>query len=127
VTTPPLAPPLAREAARDRPDLVRHVVTLGSPVVGGPKYTAVAGVYRSRGVDLDAVEAEVDARYANSLSTRVTAIYSRSDGVVAWRACIDRRSPNVDHVEVVATHLGLGFSADVLAAIARALARDAPG
>ena len=31
---------LAREAARDRPELVERVVTLGSPIVGGPKYTA---------------------------------------------------------------------------------------
>lgn len=118
---------LAREAARDRPDLVRRVVTLGSPVVGGPKYTAVAEMYRRRGVDLDAVEAEVEARSARALTTPVTAIYSRSDGVVAWRACIDHHSPNVDHVEVATTHLGLGFSADVVAAIAHGLARDATG
>ena len=28
---------LAREVARERPETVRGVVTLGSPVIGGPK------------------------------------------------------------------------------------------
>jgi pimeloyl-ACP methyl ester carboxylesterase len=114
---------LAREAARDRPKLVRHVVTLGSPVVGGPKYTAVASRYRRQGFDLDAIEAKVEARYARPLRVPVTAIYSKTDGVVDWRACIDRRSPDVRHVEVSSTHLGLGFSPDVYAIIAASLAR----
>ena len=113
---------LAREVARERPELVRSVVTLGSPVVGGPKYTAVASSYRQRGVDLDAIEAVVEARYAKALRTPVTAIYSKADGIVDWRACIDRRSPNVRHVEVSATHLGLGFSPEVYRIIAESLA-----
>jgi pimeloyl-ACP methyl ester carboxylesterase len=50
---------LAREAAPERPGAAHQVITLGSPVVGGPKYTAVAGAYRRRGIDLDAIEAEV--------------------------------------------------------------------
>ena len=117
---------LAREAARERPQRARRIVTLGSPVVGGPKYTAVADAYRRRGVDLDAIEAEVEERNAIPLSTPITAIFSRRDGVVAWNACIDRRSERVEHVEVEATHLGLGFSADVLRIIAERLAaRDA--
>ncbi len=114
---------LAREVARDRPDLVSRVVTLGSPVVGGPKYTAVAELYRRQGVDLDAVESAVEARYAKPLRTPITAIYSRSDGVVSWRACIDERSPAVEHVEVETSHLGLGFSPEVYAIVAERLAR----
>jgi len=113
---------LAREVARERPRAVHQVVTLGSPVVGGPKYTAVAEAYRRRGVDLDAVEAEVAARNLRPFETRVTAIYSRSDRIVAWRACIDRRTPNVEHVEVETTHLGLGLSPEVYEIIATRLA-----
>ena len=101
------------------------MITLGSPVVGGSKYTAVAGFYRRQGIDLDAIEAEVEARNRLPLATPVTAIYSRSDGVVAWRACIDPYSPQVDHVEVAATHLGLGFSPRVFEIIAERLARRA--
>jgi hypothetical protein len=100
------------------------VITLGSPVVGGPKYTAVAGAYRRQGIDLDAIEAEVAARNRQPLETPVTAVYSRSDGVVAWQACIDRHARNVEHVEVETTHLGLGFSPDVFRIIAERLARQ---
>jgi pimeloyl-ACP methyl ester carboxylesterase len=115
---------LAREAARERPDDVARVVTLGSPVVGGPKYTTVGVAYRRRGYDLDRIEAAVDAREAVPLRVPVTAIYSKRDGVVAWRACIDEKNVTVDHVEVTATHVGLGFSPDVYAIVADLLASD---
>ncbi len=114
---------LAREAARERPQAVHRVITLGSPVIGGPKYTAVAGAYRRRGIDLDAIEAEVEARNRRPLETPITAIYSRSDGVVAWQACIDRHAQSVEHIEVEATHLGLGLSPDVFEIVATRLAR----
>ncbi len=113
---------LARELARDRPDLVRLVITLGTPVVGGPKYTAAAKSYRKRGIDIEAIAAEVEqrSRMAN-LEVPVVAIYSRTDSVVAWQACIDGQTPNIEHVEVISTHLGFGFSADVYQIIAMRL------
>lgn len=114
---------IAREAARERPARVRSVVTMGSPVVGGPKYTTVASRYRAQGYDLDEIERIVDSRYERPLRVPVTAIFSKSDGVVAWEACIDRRSPGIEHVEVGTTHIGLGFSPEVYAVVADRLAR----
>lgn len=114
---------LAREAARERPDAVARIVTLGTPVVGGPKYTRVAEHYRRRGFDLDALEAAVEARNAVPIRAPITAIYSRGDGVVAWEACIDRASPDVEHVEVRSTHVGLGVHPDVYRIVADRLAR----
>jgi len=114
---------LAREAARERPDIAHQVITLGSPVVGGPKYTLVADAYRRRGIDLDEIERQVASRNAVPLSTPVVAIYSRNDGVVAWQACIDRHGERVEHVEVGTTHLGLGFAPEVYAIVAQRLAR----
>ena len=115
---------LARELARERPELIRQVITLGTPVVGGPKYTSVAAIYRSRGMDLDAIAAEVERRnLSSSLQVPVTAIYSRADAIVAWQACIDRQTPDVEHVEVSTTHLGLGFSPEVFQIIAQRLAK----
>jgi pimeloyl-ACP methyl ester carboxylesterase len=116
---------IAREAARERPDRVRSVITLGSPVIGGPKYTTVAERYRRQGIDLDELERIVDARYDKPLSTPVTAIFSKADGVVAWEACIDRRSIGIEHVEVGTTHIGLGFSPEVFSIIAERLVRHA--
>jgi pimeloyl-ACP methyl ester carboxylesterase len=115
---------IAREYAREHPQHVRQVITLGSPVIGGPRYTATARWYASQGFDLDELEQAVAARYANPLTVPVTAIYSKRDGVVAWRACIDRWSPNVRHIVVSETHVGLGFSPRVLDLIATELERD---
>lgn len=115
---------LAREAARDRPDTIRRVVTLGSPVIGGPKYTTAGSLAARFDWDLDAIEAAVAERKQVPLRVPVTAIYSRRDGVVNWRACIDEENGGpIEHHEVDATHLGLGFSADVFRVVARTLAR----
>jgi pimeloyl-ACP methyl ester carboxylesterase len=122
---------LARELARLRPDLVRAVVTLGSPVVGGAKYVAVSYPWRRRGISLDAVEQLADAAAATPIRVPVTAIWSARDGIVCGAACIDRTTPGATNVEVASSHWGLGFDPDALAAIARALAaeggRDRPG
>ena len=109
---------IAREYAREHPREVRKVITLGSPVIGGPRYTATAEWYRSQGHDLAAMERAVADRYAVPLRVPVTAIYSKRDGVVAWQACIDKWSPQVRHVEVSETHVGLGFAPRVLAIVA---------
>jgi pimeloyl-ACP methyl ester carboxylesterase len=109
---------LVREVARERPDRVCKVVTLGSPVVGGPKYTASAPMYRRKGYDLDVIEAEVEQREAVPIRVPVEAIYSRSDGVVAWRACVDGNNPHVRHHEVRSSHLGLVASPTAFAVVA---------
>jgi len=115
---------LAREVSREIPSDVDRVVTLGAPVVGGPKYTLAARAYRRRGADMDAIEAAVDARESVPLTRPVSAIYSRRDGVVAWQACVDERNACVDHVEVSSTHLGLAFSPDVYLLVATHLSRN---
>jgi pimeloyl-ACP methyl ester carboxylesterase len=109
---------IAREYAREHPREVRKVITLGSPVIGGPRYTATAEWYRSQGHDLAAMERAVADRYAVPLRVPVTAIYSKRDGVVAWQACIDKWSAQVRHIEVSETHVGLGFAPCVLAIVA---------
>ena len=114
---------LARELARERPDLVRLVITLGTPVVGGPKYTVAAESCRKRGIDIEAIAAEVEQRNSiANLEVPVVAIYSQKDGLVAWEACIDRHAANVEHIEVHTTHLGFGFSPEVYKIIAQRLA-----
>lgn len=115
---------LAREAARERPDLVERVVTLGAPVIGGPTYTASAPMYVRRGYDLHDIAATIVEREERPIQVPVYAIYSRSDGVVAWRACIDRfDNPRVEHHEVRSSHLGMVASPRVFCLVADLLAR----
>lgn len=112
---------IAREAARDNPELVAAMITLGTPVWGGPKYTTVSRFYRGKDIDMDAIERETIERYKTPLTTPTTALYSRRDGIVAWRACIDHWSPNVTHVEVGSTHIGMPFAREVLQLVGKHL------
>lgn len=117
---------LALELARERADLIERIVTLGTPIIGGPKYTVVAESFRRRGIDVDAIAAEVERRNKIALRTPVIAIYSRRDAVVAWQACVDPQATNVEYVEVRTTHLGFGFCPDVYRIIAQRLAPLGP-
>ena len=114
---------MARELARAEPERVSRVITFGTPVVGGPKYTALAATYEARGMDLDDVERRLAERAVLAEHIAITSIYSRFDGVVSWPACIDRVNPQAENVEVIATHLGLGINHDVWRIIAERLAR----
>ena len=115
---------MAREVARDLPDLVSHVVTMGSPIVGGPKYTAVASLFDRGGQDLDWIEAEIRRREARPIGQPITAIFSKTDGIVVWQATIDRFSPQVRHVELNASHLGMGFNPRIWREVVRGLERE---
>jgi pimeloyl-ACP methyl ester carboxylesterase len=102
---------IAREVARDLPDAVARVVTLGTPVIGGPKFTSIGAMYAKWGFDLDAMERDVDLREQNPIQKEILAIYSKGENIVRWQACIDERSPLVQHREVNGSHLGLVVNA----------------
>jgi alpha/beta superfamily hydrolase len=115
---------LARELGRERPELISRIITLGTPVIGGPKYTALCEKYRKRGMDIEAIATEIEFRnQAAPIETPVVAIYSRTDAIVAWQACIDQQTATVKHVEVHTTHYGFGFSPEVYRIIAQSLAQ----
>ncbi len=109
---------LAREVARDRPDLVRSVVTMGSPI-RGPRYTAARSFYENMlRQDLEEIERLIEERGQIPIHTPVSALYSRRDRVVQWESCIDRWHAHVKHIEVDSSHLGLGFDPRILRIVA---------
>jgi len=112
----------AREVARDHPEWVTQVITLATPVVGGPRYTRSARDYTPD--TLDDIEAQVSVRNRTPIERPITAFFTKLDGVVDWRACIDRMNPDVDNVEVRSTHAGITIDPDVWGAIARLLADE---
>ena len=57
-----------------------------------------------------------------SVPVPTTSIYSKSDGIVAWRSCLEEEGPERENVEVSCSHTGMGFHPDVLAVIADRLA-----
>jgi pimeloyl-ACP methyl ester carboxylesterase len=115
---------IARETARQAPAAIAQVITYGTPVVGGPTHTIGARSYGpEESARISALIEELDA--ASPISVPITAIYTRRDGIVSWRACIDRTSPEVRHVEVSSTHISMGFDPDVWRVLADRLAPTA--
>lgn len=119
---------IARGLAARRPDLVAGLVTMGSPMRAPAAHHAVL----TRGVRVlnrladaglpgvmssDCVGGEcahlsfVESQERLSPDVQMTNIYSRRDGIVDWRACID---PDGRAVEVRASHVGLAVDPRVI-------------
>ena len=113
----------AREIARTMPASVRQVITLGSPFRHTPgeeshPAAAVRAVARRRGVSTTLDQ--------SPLPVPSTAIYTRTDGVVPWRASRNNDGEQAESIEVVGSHSGLGHHPAVLWAVADRLAQP-PG
>ena len=103
---------IAREIAREEPELVSRVITYGTPVIGGPSYTTAARAFgREECERITQLSEELDRD--DPIQVPISAIFTRRDGIVEWSACIDRNSSQVTHFEVGSTHLSMGFDPDV--------------
>ncbi len=115
---------IAREVARLRPEWIREVITLGTPVEGGPKYTVAGERFaQARKLDLDAFERHVHHVNTKGITCPLTVIYTRGDGIVSWRAAIDRYNPQARHIRVPGSHVGLAVNPVVWNAIISTLQR----
>lgn len=112
----------AREIAKLIPEDVRQVITLGTPFAGSPKATNAWRIYEL--VSGERVEdASQRAQLHKTPPVPTTSIYSRTDGVVAWRCSIEQESDLSENIEVHASHIGLGVNPLALYAIADRLAQ----
>ena len=89
----------ARDLAAKRPEAVRSVITLGSPL-HHPRLT-------ERPLPM----------------APTTSIYSRGDEIVPWQCSVEPESARSENIEVMGSHLGLGFNPAVLFAIGDRLAQ----
>ena len=114
----------AREVARLASDDVRSVITLGSPFNHDPRANHSWRLFEYlSGRTIDGIDARVMAGMREPPPVPATAIYSRSDGIVAWRCCVEREGPASESIEVEGSHLGLGHNPLVLHAVADRLAQ----
>jgi pimeloyl-ACP methyl ester carboxylesterase len=112
----------ARMLARERPDAVRGIVMLGSPIGGHPRATRAWRVYEMAS-GLRADDAVEWARVGATSQVPATSIWSRGDGIVAWRNSVQPAGEQAENIAVHASHLGLGVNAAVLYALADRLAQ----
>lgn len=116
---------LARQLSRGRPDMVRQVISLGSPIVGSPKSTSVWRAYEwlslQRLEDPEVQKQVVESQFVPPVPS--TAIWSRQDGVVPWENSREPQALHTDNIEVNGSHCGLGHNPAVLWAVADRLAQ----
>ena len=112
----------ARLLAAQRPDAIRSVITLGSPVSGHPKASNAWRVYEfTSGRSSDDPRRWKQVTQAPRVPT--TSIYSRSDGIVAWQTSVQATRANTESIEVISSHVGMAVHPVVLFAVADRLAQ----
>jgi len=111
----------ARELARRFPDDVRQVITLASPFRDPEATNVPAALLARRKIHPD--ESRFRERLDAPLAVPSTAIYSRSDGIVSWRSCCEQAGPESESIEVLSSHLGMGYHPVVLLTIADRLSQ----
>ena len=116
---------MARELAKQLPDQVRQVVTLGSPISGKVEASTISWIYNQI-----ANPPEISAQMRDLIDNiqhppehvPSTSIFTKTDGIVHWRGCIEPKAPTTDNIEVYASHCGLGVNPIVFFAVADRLA-----
>jgi pimeloyl-ACP methyl ester carboxylesterase len=112
----------AREIASAVPDAVRTIITLGSPIQGDPRSTNAWRVYElASGQSVD--DPKLRRRRQAAPPVPTTSIYSRTDGIVAWRCSVEQPSEHTESIEVPGSHCGLAVNPAVLYSIADRLAQ----
>ncbi len=124
---------IGRLVAVRRPDLVRAVVMMGSPVLNPLDARAVVTVacevlFRLAPLGLPVLDRDcvggscrelTEVGLTASLPMPAVAFYSRRDGVVGWESCLD---PAAEAVEIDCGHNAMGTDPGLLAALAPRLA-----
>jgi pimeloyl-ACP methyl ester carboxylesterase len=114
----------ARDLALQAPEMVRSVVTLGSPFANDVRATNATRLYEALSGETVEQNSELRIAIAGDLPVPATSIYSRSDGIVNWHTCLLRPSDTAENIEVyLASHIGLGVNAAALWAVADRLAQ----
>lgn len=110
----------AREAAKHHPERVRQVISLGSPI-GEQRREASAlnTVYES----LNRRPGQTDeSRWHQPPPVPTTAVYSRQDGVLDWRVCLQCNGhEKTENIEICGSHNGMTLNPMAWAVIANRL------
>ena len=113
----------AREIARSCPDAVRTVITLATPFAALAHGNHAGTVFRVLNRERAHLPPEIEERIRRTPPVPTTAIYSKTDGIVCWQGCIEKRTPASESVEVHASHLGMVTNPQALRIVANRLAQ----
>jgi len=115
----------AREIAKANPDYVRGVITLGSPISGDLDQSSARRLYEFfNGPATSEMKARLKT-IATAPPVPTTSIFTKTDGIVAWRASVQKagENKNIENISLPASHMGLGVNPLVMVALADRLAQ----
>lgn len=108
----------AREVAKVQPNLIKKVITIGSPFadITAPNHAKWA-------YDLFNDEHTIDQNIVNQIylpaDVPTIALYSKTDGMVPWEACMEiKESETHKNIEISSSHFGMGANPNVLKIVA---------
>ncbi|HEU4821673.1 MAG TPA: alpha/beta hydrolase [Qipengyuania sp.] len=114
----------ARELAKQAPDKVRLVISLGSPITDNRRYTSARKLFEYfNGKEPEPMKAGKFRSLGDAPPVPTTSILTKSDGIVHWRGSVQHGKGKVENIEVLASHVGLGVNPTAIYAIADRLAQ----
>jgi pimeloyl-ACP methyl ester carboxylesterase len=114
----------AREIAKFCPDHVARVITLVSPI-HLPVVTPLAPLAQAAALLWDQSQLSGLARFSEPPPVPLTAVFSRDDGIIDWRASVPEASDMVEVVEISGPHMAVCSNPQVQRIVADRLARTA--
>src|SRR5579864_2552336 len=113
---------IARELAKQKPEQVRQLVLLASPI-RHPTASPLEPIYKllSRWHRIDATASA--ERLNAPPDVPVTSIFTRSDGIIAWESCLEAAGPQRENVAVRGSHGTMVRNARAWRVIAERLAQ----
>ena len=111
----------ARQIAKERPHLVRQVITMGSPFKGITKPNNAKWIHNiiTKGEGTARIDPALIADLPMPAPVPTTAIYSKEDGIVPWQVCLEEHETAIhQNIQVRGSHLGMGVNPSILYIIA---------
>ncbi len=119
----------ANSIAQTHPELVRQIITLGSPI-GDPRGTSTWNILKKMNrSDVPDEEQNVDGWLARkqdlgNRKVRTSILYSLRDGAVSKGSAVIEGHPMVENIEVSSSHVGFAHNPLVYYIIAERLSQD---
>ncbi len=108
----------AREVAKACPELVRGVITMGSPISGRNRHSNAHALFQAINGEPTEQDKARQRHLHEAPPVPTTSIYSRTDGIVAWEGSVQKHGDEIENIEVPASHLGLGVNPLVMVVLA---------
>ncbi len=118
----------AREIAKAAPEMVRQVISLGSPISNDRGHSNARRLFEYlNGKEPAPVKAGRYQKLDEAPPVPTTSILTRTDGVVGWRGSVQKSGGQTENIVVHASHTGLGVNPCVMLAIADRLVQKEGG